>query len=196
MIRYCLYQHQAIGNLSLSDVVSLVANIVTIVGITGLWFAYRSYENKQKEQKQNAEEKKKEQEEKDKEQKEKLKISVNMLWSEIEHNRKQLKIMIGELAKPNLPYPALETSAWETVDKSIMMDRLKVKDFADLLHIYNRVKTINMMYYSMLDKVNWIEDVQQKPVVKREFMNSLIERCKEALSYIDEVIPENFKKRS
>lgn len=50
-----------------------------------------------------------------------------------------------------------------------------------------------MMYYSMLDKVNWIEDVKSKPVVQRQFMDKLIDRCKEALSYINEVIPEGFK---
>lgn len=140
--------------------------------------------------------KKKEQELIEKERKEKLKITANMLWAEIEHNRKQLKLMIVELAKPNLPYPALETSAWETIDKTIIMDGLKVKDFADLLHIYNRIKTINMMYYSMLDKVNWIEDVKPKPIVQGQFMDKLIDRCKEALSYINEVIPEDFKKQS
>lgn len=128
-----------------------------------------------------------------KEQKEKLKIAVNMLWSEIEHNRKQLKILIRELPKPNLPYPALETSAWDLIDKKIIIDGLKVKDFANLIHIYNRVKTINMVYYSMLDKVNWIEDLKIKPVIKREFMDKLIDRCKELLDYINEVIPETLK---
>lgn len=137
--------------------------------------------------------KRSEHEQKEKERKEKLKIAANMLWSEIEYNRGQLKLMIVELAKPNLIYPALEISAWEIIDKKIIMDGLKVKDFADLLHIYNRIKTINMMYYSMLDKVNWIEDVKPKPVVKGVFMSRLIKRCEEALSYINEVIPEGLK---
>jgi len=129
--------------------------------------------------------------EKNKENKEKLIIIVRTLWLEIEHNRNQLKIMISELSKPNFPYPALETSAWELIDKQLIMDGLKVKDFENLLFIYNRIKTVNMIYYSMLDKVNWIEDLKQKPAIKEEFMIKLIERCEEVLSYINEVIPEN-----
>lgn len=140
-----------------------------------------------------ARDKSKAKKEEDKDRKEKLKIAANMLWAEIKYNRTQLKILIQEFPKRNLPYPALETSAWETIDKKIIIDGLKVKDVADLLHIYNRMKTINMMYYSMLDKVNWIEDLKEKPVIKEEFMKMLIDRCKEALKYINEVIPENFK---
>ncbi len=137
--------------------------------------------------------KKKEAEAKEKERKEKLRIATNMLWSEIEYNRKKLKLMVVELAKQNIPYPALETSAWETIDKTIIMDGLKVKDFANLLGIYNRFKTVNMQYYTLLDKINWIETIDPKPTVKGEFMDSLIDRCEETLKFINGVIPENFK---
>lgn len=41
--------------------------------------------------------------EQNKAQREKLKIAANMLWSEIEYNRGQLKILIRELPKRNLP---------------------------------------------------------------------------------------------
>jgi hypothetical protein len=129
--------------------------------------------------------------EKRKEQKEKLRVAVSMLWGEIKHNKKQLKVMICELPKANLPYPALEISAWETIDNRLIIDGLKVEDVANLLKIYNRTKTINMMYYTMLDKVNWIEDLQKKPIIKAEFINKLVDRCVELLDFINEVIPED-----
>lgn len=123
--------------------------------------------------------------------KEKLHIEVNMLWSEIEYNRNQLKLMLKNLPISNLVYPALETSAWEIIDKSLIIDRLKIKDFANILHIYNRTKTINRMYYSMLDKVNWIEE-GKKPIIKKFYIDSLIDRCNELLKYINKVVPEKF----
>ena len=125
--------------------------------------------------------------------KEKLKMAVNMLWSEIEYNRSQLKLMIDSLPKTNLVYPALETSTWDIIDRPLIIDSLKPNDVANILHIYNRIKTINNMYYSMLNRVNWIEE-GKKPIIKKMFMDAVVDRCKELKTYIDEVIPENLFK--
>jgi hypothetical protein len=45
------YQNQSINNLSFSNAISFIANIVTIAGIALLVFAYLDYKNKQKEEK-------------------------------------------------------------------------------------------------------------------------------------------------
>ena len=137
----------------------------------------------------NRRDKKSEKLEEEKNLKEKLKVEVNMIWGEIEYNRNQLKVMISNLPKANFIFPALEVSAWNILDKSFVRERLKVKDFADILHIYNRVKTINKMYYLMLEQVNWIEE-GEKRTVKKFYIDAIVDRCKELLSYIEEVFPE------
>ena len=137
----------------------------------------------------NRRDKKSEKLEEEKNLKEKLKVEVNMIWGEIEYNRNQLKVMISNLPKANFIFPALEVSAWNILDKSFVRARLKVKDFADILHIYNRVKTINKMYYLMLEQVNWIEE-GEKRTVKKFYIDAIVDRCKELLSYIEEVFPE------
>jgi len=92
----------------------------------------------------------------EKRRKDNLRIAVNLLWVEIEHNRVQLNLLVRNLSqkpRPNIIYPALETSAWEITDRQQLIDGLKPKDFANLLKIYNRVYTVNKMYYKMLDKI-------------------------------------------
>lgn len=121
---------------------------------------------------------------------EKLQLAAVMLWDEIEHNRNQLKILIKELPRRNIPYPAVEISAWEVVDKKIVIDGLKVKDVKALLYIYNRMKTINSMYSIIIDKANLADGSIKKPVIKREFLYAFIKRCEEALVFIDKYIPE------
>lgn len=123
---------------------------------------------------------------------EKLKIVINMLWAEVEHNRIQLRLIIDNLSqrpRPNLVYPALETSAWEIIDKNLIIDELKLIDFSNLLKIYNRIYTINKMYYSMLDKIEWIL-LGKDSTVRHEYIDGIIDRSKELLSFIDEVFPE------
>lgn len=129
--------------------------------------------------------------ERDKRRKENLRIAVNMLWAEIEHNRVQLSLLItnlGQRPRPNLIYPALESSAWEVVDRKLIFEGLKAKDFSNLLKIYNRVYTVNRMYYQMLDKVEWIL-LGTDSTVRREYIDGIIDRSKELLYFIDEVIP-------
>lgn len=124
--------------------------------------------------------------------KENLKIAVNMLWGEIRHNRDQLNLIIENLdqrPRPNIVYPALETSVWEVVDRQQIIDGLKPKDSANLLKIYNRVYTINKMYYQMLDKVEWIL-LGTDSTVRREFVDAIIDRSRELLSFIEEVFPQ------
>ena len=124
---------------------------------------------------------------------ENLKVSVNMLWSEIEHNRTQLKMLVENLSqrpKPNIIYPALETSAWEVVGRQQIMEGLQPKDFANLLKIYNRTYTVNKMYYQMLDKIEWIL-LGTDSTVRREYIEAIIGRSKELLTFIEEVFPKN-----
>ncbi len=133
---------------------------------------------------------------KESERREKLKIAANMLWAEVEHNRKQLKLIISNLSqrpKPNIVYPALEVSAWEIIDRQLLIDGLKLKDFANLHKIYNRTYTINKMYYTMLDKIEWIL-LGKDSTVRKEYVDGIIERSKELLEYIGEVFPTEFIK--
>lgn len=135
--------------------------------------------------------------ERDKRRKENLHIAVNMLWAEIEHNRIQLNLLIENLSqrpRPNLIYPALGSSAWEVVDRKLIFEGLKPRDFSNLLKIYNRVYTVNKMYYQMLDKVEWIL-LGTDSTVRREYIDAIISRSKELLDFIDEVIPRDLIKK-
>lgn len=126
-----------------------------------------------------------------------LRIAVNMLWAEIEYNREQLNMLIENLSKrpkPNIIYPALETSAWEVIDRKQIIDGLNPRDFANLLKIYNRVYTVNRMYYAMLDKIEWIL-LGKDSTVRREYIDGIISRSKELLEFIEEVIPSDLVKR-
>lgn len=129
----------------------------------------------------NTKDRKVEEENREKQRKENLHITVNMLWAEIEHNRIQI-------------YPALETSAWEVIDRKQIFEGLKPKDFSNLLKIYNRVYTVNRMYYQMLDKIEWIL-LGTDSTVRREYIDGIISRSKELLDYIEEVIPSNLAER-
>ena len=134
--------------------------------------------------------------ERDNRRKENLRYAVNMLWAEIEHNRIQLSLLItnlGQRPRPNLVYPALESSAWEIVDKNLIFEGLKSKDFSNLLKIYNRVYTVNRMYYQMLDKVEWIL-LGTDSTVRREYVDAIINRSKELLDFIEEVVPSDLVK--
>ena len=139
----------------------------------------------------NTKDRKAEEENREKQRKENLHIAVNMLWAEIEHNRIQLKLLVENLSqrpRPNIIYPALESSAWEVIDRKQIFEGLKPRDFSNLLKIYNRVYTVNRMYYQMLDKVEWII-LGTDSTVRREYIDGIIDRSKELLSFIDEVIP-------
>lgn len=134
--------------------------------------------------------------ESEKARKENLRIVVNMLWEEVEHNRKQLKLLIDNLGKrprPNLIYPCLETSAWEIIDRQLIIDGLKSKDSANLLKIYNRTYTVNKMYYQMLDKIEWIR-LGTDSTIRTDFVDAVIDRSKELLSFIEEVFPDELIK--
>lgn len=135
--------------------------------------------------------------EREKRRKENLRIAVNMLWSEIEYNRIQLDLLVTNLIqrpKPNIIYPALETSAWEVADKKLIFESLKPRDLSNLLGIYNRVYTVNRMYYKMLDKIEWIL-LGTDSTVRREYVDAIIDRSKELLTYIEEVIPKDLVKK-
>lgn len=135
----------------------------------------------------------KEKVEREKRRKENLRIAVSMLWAEIEHNRIQLNLLIknlGQRPRPNIIYPALETSAWEIIDKKQIFEGLKPKDFSNLLKIYNRVYTVNRMYYQMLDKIEWIL-LGTDSTVRREYIDGIINRSKELLGFIEEVVPHD-----
>jgi hypothetical protein len=139
----------------------------------------------------------KEETKREKRRKENLHIAVNMLWAEIEHNRKQLSLLIVNLSqrpRPNIIYPALESSAWEVVDRKLIFEGLKSRDFSNLLKIYNRIYTINRMYYQMLDKIEWIL-LGTDSTVRREYVDGLIDRSKELLDFIEEVIPTGVVKK-
>ncbi|KKR76619.1 MAG: hypothetical protein UU21_C0006G0010 [Candidatus Levybacteria bacterium GW2011_GWA2_40_8] len=41
----------------------------------------------------------------------------------------------------------------------------------------------------MLEQVNWIEE-GEKRTVKKFYIDAIVDRCKELLSYIEEVFPE------
>ncbi|MFA6603000.1 MAG: hypothetical protein WCT01_04325, partial [Candidatus Shapirobacteria bacterium] len=112
-------------------------------------------------------------------------------------NRIQLKLLVENLSqrpRPNIIYPALETSAWEVIDRKQIFEGLKPKDFSNLLKIYNRVYTVNRMYYQMLDKIEWIL-LGTDSTVRREYIDGIISRSKELLDYIEEVIPSNLAER-
>lgn len=144
----------------------------------------------------NTKDRKIEEENREKQRKENLHIAVNMLWAEIEHNRIQLRLLIDNLShrpRPNIIYPALETSAWEVIDRKQIFEGLKPKDFSNLLKIYNRVYTINKMYYRMLDKIEWIL-LGTDSTVRREYVDAIIDRSNELLEYIEEVIPKDLIK--
>ena len=103
----------------------------------------------------------------------------------------QLNLLVRNLSqkpRPNIIYPALETSAWEITDRQQLIDGLKPKDFANLLKIYNRVYTVNKMYYKMLDKIEWIL-LGTDSTVRREYIDGIIARSKELLNFVEEVIP-------
>lgn len=139
----------------------------------------------------------KEEAERNKKRKENLHIAVNMLWAEIEHNRTQLNLLVTNLSqrpRPNIVYPALETSAWEVIDRKQISEGLKPRDFSNLLKIYNRVYTINRMYYQMLDKIEWIL-LGTDSTVRREYIDGIIDRSRELLNFIEEVVPSNLAKK-
>lgn len=129
-----------------------------------------------------------EKKEKVKEEKKKVAVLKQLLLDEIMHNKSQLEIMIENLPIPNLVFPALETTAWENIGKDSLFNTLSPDEVKKFISLYNRTKSINMIYYMMLDKINWIEDVD-KPIIKGEFMDNLIDRCSETLRYIN----KNFK---
>lgn len=144
----------------------------------------------------NTKDRKAEEENREKQRKENLHIAVNMLWAEIEHNRIQLKLLVENLSqrpRPNIIYPALESSAWEVIDRKQIFEGLKPKDFSNLLKIYNRVYTVNRMYYQMLDKIEWIL-LGTDSTVRREYIDGIINRSKELLDFIEEVIPKDLIK--
>jgi len=165
------------------------ANLIVdglIVG--GVLFALERYFN--------TKDRKIEEENREKQRKENLHIAVNMLWAEIEHNRVQLKLLVENLSqrpKPNIVYPALETSAWEVIDRKQIFEGLKPKDFSNLLKIYNRVYTVNKMYYQMLDEIEWIL-LGTDSTVRREYIDGIVNRSKELMDYIEEVIPSDLVK--
>lgn len=129
-----------------------------------------------------------EKKEKFKEKRRNIKVLKEMLLDEIRHNRKQLELMVENFPIPNLVYPALETTVWESIDKNFFFNELTTDEIKHVVSIYNRFKSINKIYYSMLDKVNWIEE-GKKPIIKGKFMDGLIARCREASKYIN----KNFK---
>lgn len=114
----------------------------------------------------------------------KVRILKEILLDEIRHNKRQLELMVENLPIPNIVYPALETTAWDNSDKGIFFNELTIDEVKHIVSIYNRIKTINKLYYSMLDRVNWIEE-RKKPVIKKQFMDGLVDRCEEALTYIN-----------
>lgn len=130
---------------------------------------------------------------KEKERKQKLKIASNMLWGEIDRNRGRLKLMIRYMPRGDLVTPGLETSAWDVLDKSLIIDYLNLDDVASILGIYAQSKTINDHYEMLLENVNWITEAA-KTTVKKEFIDQFIERCKNLLNDINEFIPEKGRK--
>ena len=169
------------GNFWSNFLSNLIADGVIIGSV--LFILERHFSRKDEERKET---------EKEKRRKENLRIAVNMLWSEIEYNRGQLNLLIENLSqrpRPNLIYPALDTSYWEVIDHQQLIDGLKPESTADLLKIYNRVYTINKMYYQMLDKVEWIL-LGTDSTVRREFIDQIIFRSKELLDFIAGVIPQ------
>lgn len=82
------------------------------------------------------------------------KIVANLIASELKHNRKQLKFLISESPKGNLVFPALETSAWDIIDKTEFLSFYKPENIADILNIYRRTRSINKMYDSLLESSN------------------------------------------
>jgi hypothetical protein len=129
--------------------------------------------------------------------KENLKVVVNMLWAEIEHNKGQLKLLITCLSKrpkPDLIYPALEVTAWEVADRQQLIDSLTPNSFADLLGIYNRTYSLNKMYYALMDKVEVII-AGKESTVKEEYIEKILFRAKELLAFIEAAIPEKVLKQ-
>lgn len=128
---------------------------------------------------------------------ENLRVVINMLWAEIEHNRVQLGLMIKCLSKrprPDLIYPGLEVTAWEVADRQKLVDSLQPESFADIIGIYNRTYSLNKMYYSLMEKVEIII-AGKESTVKGEYLDKLVYRAKELLNFIEIVIPSDVIKK-
>jgi hypothetical protein len=123
-----------------------------------------------------------------KERKAKLKRTIDILYEEINYNRKQLQVMLREFKKINLPYPALEIGTWEVLDKKLILDGLNKEDIKNIINIYARAKTINTIYDELIKNSSWMLD-KPKPIIKKEFFDMLADRCEELLDYINEVLP-------
>ena len=117
--------------------------------------------------------------------KDKLKTAANLIWTELNFNKKQLKIMITHMPKGDLVTPSLASSSWDSIDKDLIDNYLKIETAVKLRGIYERVFTINNLYNSMIDKVNWITE-GKRTTIKKQFMDLYIDRCSELLDYINE----------
>ncbi len=132
---------------------------------------------------------------KDKRMTENLKREVDMIWLEIEYNKIQLQLLIKSLKKrpnPDLIYPALESATWENINRQHLFEGLNSDEYADLIAIYNRIRTVNKLYEVMIVKINWILE-GKKSVVKEEYVDALIDRCQELLNFINEVASSKTK---
>lgn len=123
------------------------------------------------------------------ERKENQKVVENLIVSELNYNRDQLKKLISESPKGNLVFPGLETSVWDIIDKTEFLSFYKPENIADILNIYRRTKSINRMYDALLESSNWV--VKNRMItVREEFMDPFVYRCKELLNYLDDFFGE------
>lgn len=110
---------------------------------------------------------------KTKERKENQKVIANLIAAELEYNRKKLNSLIMETPKGNVVFPALASSAWNSIDKPEFISFYKPQDLANILQIYRRVEIINKMYDSLLETSNWAA-IGRISIVRAEFLNIFI----------------------
>ena len=123
------------------------------------------------------------------ERKENNKIIANLIAAELKFNKEQLPKLIQETPKGNLVFPALDTSAWDIIDKAEFLSFFKPENTADILKIYRRVRSINKMYDDLLENSNWAA-TGRVTIVRREFLDAFIDRCKELSQYLDDFFAE------
>lgn len=133
------------------------------------------------------------------EKKENQKITANLITAELKFNMEQLPKLIRETPKGNLVFPALDTSAWDIIDKTEFLSFFKPENTAEILKIYRRIKNINKMYDDLLENSNWVAE-GRITIVRKEFLDVFIERCNELLRFLEsffaEITQRKIKKNS
>lgn len=138
--------------------------VAILVGI----FFYRWIEQKQKWQ----------------ERRENQKITANLIAAELKFNKEQLPKLIKETPRGNIVFPALDTAAWDIIDKTEFLSFFKPENTAEILKIYRRIRSVNKMYDDLLENSNWVAE-GRVTIVRQEFLDHFIHRCNELLEYLE-----------